>query len=101
MVINKSDLSIDNFIEETSKQDTIVKFYADWCGPCKMMAPIFEEVSNEVENITFFEINIDDNKELAIELGVKSIPTLILFKNGEIKKNSGYIPKHNLLDFIK
>ena len=81
--------------------DAVVDFYATWCGPCKMFGPVFEEVSNEF-NINFVKINVDDNADIARRYGVMTIPTIILFRNGEeVKRNIGYMSKEELIDFMK
>ena len=64
------------------KDTAVVDFYATWCGPCKMFAPVFEEVSNEID-INFIKVDVDANSDLAREYGVMSIPTIILFKDGK------------------
>lgn len=92
-------LENENF-NELIKEKTIVDFYATWCGPCKMLGPVFEEVSKEVD-INFVKVDIDNHEDLCREYKVMSVPTLILFENGkEIKRNIGFIPKDKLLDFI-
>jgi len=83
------------------KEKTIVDFYANWCGPCKMLGPIFEEVANEYD-IQFVKVDIDNHEELCKEYKVMSVPTLIIFENGkEIKRNIGFISKDKLEEFIK
>ena len=62
----------------------LVDFYADWCGPCKMTSPILEELSNEVKEVKFVKINVDENPELASQYNVFSIPTFLIFKDGKI-----------------
>jgi len=62
----------------------LVDFYADWCGPCKMTSPILEELSNEVKDVKFIKINVDENPELASQYNVFSIPTFLIFKDGKI-----------------
>ena len=80
----------------------LVDFYADWCGPCKMIAPIIEEIANEQSNITVGKINVDNTPELAIKYGVSSIPTIIIFKNGkEDKRIIGFREKEALLEALK
>ena len=82
---------IEDFDKEISK-DVIVDFYADWCGPCKMLGPVLEET-----NFNVLKVNVDDFQELAIKYGVMSIPTLIRFKNGEeVKKVIGFRTKEEL-----
>lgn len=65
-----------------NKGKVIIDFYADWCGPCKMLSPILEEISNENEDITVYKVNIEDNQELATKFMITSIPTLVLMNNG-------------------
>lgn len=67
-----------------AKGKVLVDFYADWCGPCRMMEPVFEELSNEKENVKFCKINVDESGEIAQQYGVMSIPTFIVFEDGQI-----------------
>lgn len=62
----------------------LADFWASWCGPCRMLAPILEELAGETEGVTFVKVNVDEEPDAAIRLGIASIPTLILYKNGEI-----------------
>lgn len=81
-----------------------VDFYADWCGPCKMMLPVLEEVSEEMINtdITFVKVNADEERELSAEFGVRGIPTFVMIENGEIKDRfTGVRGKSQLSDTIK
>lgn len=83
----------DNFI----KGRVLVDFYADWCGPCKMLGPLLEKV----DNVDVLKVNVDNNQELARKYGVMSIPCLILFDEGrEIKRNVGFIPEVKLKEFV-
>ena len=81
----------------------IVDFYADWCGPCKMMAPIIEEIAEEVkETVKVGKVNVDNNQELAIKYDVMSIPTIMIFENGKaIKTFIGVTDKQEILDVLK
>lgn len=93
----------ENFETEVLKSEkpVLVDFWASWCGPCKMLLPIVEEVADEVTNAKVCKINVDEQPELAAQFGVMTIPTLILFKNGEIaNKSVGALPKAAVLDFI-
>lgn len=95
-----------NNFEETilkSKTPVLVDFYADWCTPCKMMSPIIEEVSNEFKGkITVLKINIDECPDIAQKYSVMSIPTIILFKNGEATKISvGVTSKEKLVEMVQ
>ena len=81
------------------KKRVLVDFYADWCGPCKMLGPVIESVSDEIKVL---KVNVDKNNDLAREYGVMSIPCIILFDQGrEIKRNIGFIPEGKLREFIK
>ncbi len=97
-------LTKDNFDQEVMQSDmpVLVDFYADWCGPCKMMSPIVEEISDEEAGVKVCKINIDEQIELAQRFGVMSIPTFIAVKNGEIAgKQIGAVPKSALLNMVK
>lgn len=81
--------------------EAVVDFYANWCGPCKMFGPIFEEVSNE-SNINFVKLDVDKDSNISREYGVMSIPTIILFKDGkEVKRFTGFMSKENFKEFLK
>ena len=90
-------LTNENF-KELIKEKTLVDFYANWCGPCKMIAPELEKVESSVKVI---KVDVDEFENLAKEYGVMSIPTLILFENGkEVKRNIGFIDKDRIQKFI-
>ena len=93
----------ENFEAEVLKSDVpvLVDFYADWCGPCKMMAPVIDEIAGEVDDVKVGKLNIDENMEVAQKYGVMSIPTLIVFQNGEVlKKDLGAKPKSAVLQML-
>ncbi|MBS3143420.1 thioredoxin [Candidatus Woesearchaeota archaeon] len=96
------EINSDNFKEEISKGKSMVDFWASWCGPCRMLAPIFEELSKEVKNVNFFKLNVDENSDVAQQYEVQGIPTLILFQNGkEIKRIVGVKSKEELKQDLK
>lgn len=93
------DVTVSNFDEEVIKNEgvVLVDFWATWCGPCKMISPIVEEVSGEVTNAKFVKIDVDANPELANKYQISSIPTLMIFKNGApVDTLVGFMPKDTL-----
>lgn len=85
-----------------SEKKVLVDFYAEWCGPCKMLAPIIDEIAEENENIKVVKINVDEAQELAEKYDVMSIPTVLVIKNGqEIEKSVGYVEKETILNMLK
>ena len=97
----KVELINENFDELINEEKVLVDFYADWCGPCRMLSPIIDEVSTE-QNIKVVKVNVDNHEDIAKKYGIMSIPTIILFKNGEeTNKNIGLLSKEDLLEFIK
>lgn len=86
-----------------SSEPVVVDFWAEWCGPCKMIAPALEEISEEMDGqVKIAKINIDENQNAAMTYGVRSIPMLILFKDGEpVASQVGAAPKGRLADWIK
>ncbi len=105
--VKKSDrivtLSNKNFKAVTSRGLVLVDFWAAWCGPCKMMAPVLNEVAEEAgDTATVAKLNVDHNQDLAQRFKVRSIPTLVLFKDGkEINRYVGVKPKKFLLQELK
>ena len=98
------DITAETFEETIEKNDiVIVDFWAEWCGPCKQISPILEEIaSNEDNKVTIAKINIDENPRVATDYGIRSIPTMLLFNNGELKDTKvGALPKQELNDWIK
>lgn len=90
-------LTNENF-KELIKGKTLVDFYANWCGPCKMIAPELEKAESEVKVV---KVDVDEFEDLAREYGVMSIPTLILFSNGkEVKRNIGFMDKERIEKFV-
>ena len=97
-------LTKDNFKEEVleAKVPVLVDFWAAWCGPCQMVGPIIEEIGNEVTDQKICKVDVDENPELAREYRVMSIPTLAVFKNGEmVKREVGAKYKGEILEMLK
>lgn len=83
------EVTSQNYEKEILKSEkpVLIDFYANWCGPCKMMSPIIDEIAEELkENVTVGKVNVDENQDLAMEYGIMSIPTLVILKNGETVK---------------
>jgi len=95
----------DNFEEEVLKSDkpVLIDFWATWCGPCRKIAPIVEEMASEYEGkAKIGKLDVDSNQETSIKYGVRSISTLLLFKNGELKETIiGAVPKANLVEKLE
>lgn len=97
-------LTNENFKEEVleSKVPVLVDFWATWCGPCQMVGPVIDEIAGEVTDAKICKVDVDKNPELSKEYRVMSIPTLIVFKNGEIaKRDVGAKSKEEILDMLK
>ena len=92
-----------NFEKEVLKSDkpVLVDFYADWCGPCKMLSPVVEEIANKNDNIKVVKLNVDEAQDIAIEYGVMSIPTLVIIKNGvETNRSVGVMSEDEIMQLI-
>lgn len=93
--------TVEQFDELINENKTLVAFYANWCGPCKMLAPILEKLDSSFPNLVFAKIDVDKLPTLATRYYVSAIPTLILFEAGKIvEKNIGYLPENKLIDWI-
>ena len=102
MIIHVDNLN--EFNEKIASGRVLVDFYATWCGPCKMLAPILEEVDERKEagDLLIVKVDVDEASDIAIRFGIQSIPTLIIFENGKMVKHAlGYMPKPQLLNFLK
>lgn len=102
--VNMSVLKVtkDNFNNVKSSDKTVLlDFYADWCGPCRMVGPIVEEIAGECPDVLVGKINVDEEQELASAFGVMSIPTLVVMRNGEVvTKSTGAKPKAAIMALI-
>ena len=96
-------LTGENFKEETSKGLVLIDFYADWCGPCKMMAPVLEKVAKAYEGkLEVVKVNVDDEMELARDFNVVSIPNMFLLKDGEVVNSIlGYHPEKDIVAIVE
>jgi len=93
----------DNFEEEVLRSDkpVLLDFWAAWCGPCRMLSPIVDEIAEERDDIKVGKVNVDEEEALAAKFGIMSIPTLYVIKNGEIvNKSMGAIPKAQVLKLL-
>ena len=95
----------NNFEDEVLKSDkpVLIDFWAPWCGPCKAVGPIVEELAGQLkDSVKVMKLNVDENQKTAINYGVRSIPTIILFKGGKVLDTIiGLVPKEKLEDFVK
>ena len=98
------NITENNFETEVLKSEkpVLVDFWAAWCGPCQMLAPIIEELAGEVENAKICKVNVDEEPELAVKYNVMTIPTLIVFKGGQVvSSTSGVMPKSAILKMLE
>lgn len=98
------NITLENFEAEVIKSEktVLVDFWAPWCGPCRMLSPVVDEIGEERTDIKVGKVNVDEQEELAMRFGIMSIPTLIVFKNGEaVKKTLGVQPKATILEMVE
>ena len=98
------EVNESNFEKEVINSDkkVLIDFYATWCGPCKMLEPVVEEVANENENLKVVRIDVDKNVNLVYKYNIQAMPTLVVVQNGqEVKRSVGVIPKQNILELCK
>ncbi|MBE5730386.1 MAG: thioredoxin [Clostridiales bacterium] len=95
------NLSVNDFDSEISSGTVLVDFWAAWCGPCKMLAPILEQLDRENTGVKICKVNVDESPELAKRFGIMSIPTLLLFKDGNLAdKSVGLLDLESLKEFV-
>lgn len=97
-------VSVEDFEDEVLKSDVkvLVDFYADWCGPCTMMAPVLEEIAENNNGFKIVKLNVDENMSIAEKYNIMSIPALFVFDKGEVvNKSIGLISKNEVLDLLK
>lgn len=101
MILHFDEKTFDEAVN--GDKPVLVDFWATWCGPCRMLAPVIEEIANEYAGkVKVGKVNVDDERELALEYGVSSIPTVMVFQNGEVKETSvGYRPKEEIEQLLK
>ncbi len=98
------NITSENFDQEVLKSDkpVLLDLWASWCGPCKMLSPIVDQVAEENDDIKVGKVNVDEEEEIAAKFGVTAIPTLLVFKDGKLVNQSvGFIPKEKVLALVK
>lgn len=99
MVENVTD---QNFEKETSEGVTLTDFWATWCGPCRMQSPVVEQLAEEMDDVKFTKMDVDENQETAKDLGIMAIPTLLIKKDGKIvDRLTGFTPKDRLEQILE
>ena len=103
MPVNATDATYKTEVLDESEKTVIVDFWAPWCGPCRIVGPILEEIaSEESDNIKVVKVNVDENQQYAGQLGVFNIPTMIVYKNGQpVDKIVGAMPKAQIMERLK
>ena len=102
--MNVIKVNDSNFEQEVLKSNipVLVDFYADWCGPCKMLSPTVDEIASENDDVKVVKVNVDESQNTAIKYQVMSIPTLVVIKNGnEVNRSVGVVDKEDILNMIK
>ncbi|MDL2292116.1 thioredoxin [Acholeplasma sp. OttesenSCG-928-E16] len=90
-----------NINEMIKDKKVLLKFYATWCGPCKMISPIIDEINQERSDIELISIDIDEYRDIAVDFGVRGVPTIVILDNGkEVNRKSGFAPKEDILALL-
>ncbi len=98
-----TDIDAEKMQEIQDSEETwIIDFWAEWCGPCKKLAPIYEELSEEIDDINFGKVDMEENQQLGTQLGVRALPTLVIMKGDEeVARQTGAMPKEKLESWIE
>ena len=97
-----NEIKENEFNEKVSSGKVLVDCYAPWCGPCKMLSPIIDELAKEIDTYTFYKMNVDEAENISREYGIMSIPTLLIFEDGNLKeKYIGFKSKEELETILK
>lgn len=95
------EITSKEFKEIIKDGKVVIDFFATWCGPCKMLSPVMDEISSELKNVNFYKIDVDKNEDVAMEYGIMSIPTIIIFKDGKVVNSIvGLKSKDELINII-
>jgi thioredoxin 1 len=100
VIVIENETQLNKIISEN--ENVIVDFFAEWCGPCKMLSPVLDDVSTEMENVVVCKVNVDENSDLASENNIRGIPTVLYYKSGDkVASKSGYLPKNQFIQVLR
>jgi thioredoxin 1 len=101
MALELNKESFDELLKDSNKP-VVVDFWAEWCGPCRMLSPVLDSLSEERDDAVIAKVNVDNNQELAAKYGIRSIPTILYFKDGEVfNKSVGAVRKEEIIEKIE
>ncbi len=96
------EIKENEFNEKIKEGKVLVDCYAPWCGPCRMLSPVIDEIASEDETTNFYKLNVDNAENISKEYGIMSIPTILIFENGELKEKSvGFVSKEEIKELLK